>query len=160
MTTSVLGATSGTGGVVRLNVFSTSRMATNDVVSVSGIVGTTEANGKWPITIIDATHIELQGSVYTNAYTSGGSVVDLTSPANAQAPTVAISMSKDGGLNWGNPLLRPLGAQSQSLRSRVSVTNMGLSGAMGVRWRLDVTDPVYVSLMGATMSSDIRAVGS
>jgi len=141
-------------------VTSTARMATNDVASVSGVTGTTEANGTWSITVIDATHIELQSSVYANAYVSGGGVVDLTSPPNAQAPSVAISMSKDGGQTWGNPLVRPLGAQSKVLRSRVSVTNMGLSGTMGARWRLDITDPVYASLLGGTQSSDIRVVGS
>ena len=158
--TSVTGAAAGPDGDVRLAVNSTSIMETSDVVNVSGIVGTTEANGVWSITVIDLTHIELETCVFVNAYTSGGVVVDVTSPSNEQAPNVAISMSKDGGQNWGNPLVRPLGAQSKVMRSRVSVTNMGLSGAMGVRWRLDVTDPIYCSFMGATQSSDIRMVGS
>jgi len=158
--TNVTGAAVGTGGVVRLAVTSTARMAINDVASVTGVTGTTEANGSWSITVIDATHIELHSSVYANAYVSGGGVVDLTSPPNAQAPSVAISMSKDGGQTWGNPLVRPLGAQANVLRSRISVTNMGLSGTMGARWRLDITDPVYASLLGGTQSSDIRVVGS
>jgi hypothetical protein len=29
---------------------------------------------------------------------------------------------------------------------------------MGVRWRIDITDPVYRGLMGASMSSDPREV--
>ncbi len=160
LSTNVTGAAAGTGGVVRLAVTETAGMATNDVANVSGITGTTEANGNWPITIIDATHIELQGSVYANAYRGNGVLVDLTSPPNAQSPQVAISMSKDGGFDWGNPLLRPLGNQAKSQRSRVSVTNMGLSGPMGVRWRMDITDPVYASFLGSTMSDDIRAVGA
>lgn len=156
----VTGAAAGTGGVVRLAVNSTSQAKTNDICSVSGVVGTTEANGNWPITVIDATHIELQGTAFVNAYTSGGVAIDLTSPPSAVAPQVAISMSKDGGLNWGNPLLRSLGSQASSLRARASVKNMGLSGPMGDRWRLDVTDPVYTSFMGGTQSSDPRAVGT
>ncbi len=160
VTTIVTDAAAGTDGVIRLGVFSSVRMTTGDVASVSGVAGTTEANGKWSITVVDETHIELQGSVFANAYSSGGVVIDLTSPANAQAPQVAISMSKDGGQTWGNPLLRPLGAQGKVQRSRVSVTNMGLSGPMGVRWRLDITDAVYVSFMGGTQSSDIRMVGT
>ena len=158
--TLVTGAAAGANGVVRLGVASTASMRTQDTANVSGVSGTTEANGAWVITIIDATHIELQGSVYVNAYSSGGTVIDVTSPSNAQAPTVAISMSKDGGQNWGNPLMRPLGAQASVMRSRVSVTNMGLSGPMGFRFRLDCTDQVYVSFMGATVSDDVRMVGT
>ena len=89
------------------------------------------------------------------------------SPATAQRPygplsdpQVAISMSRDGGKNWGNSLQRPLGQQGKSLRSRASVTRMGLSGTMGARFRLDITDANYVSFLGGTMSGDVRNVGS
>jgi hypothetical protein len=158
--TKVTGAASGNDGVVRLTVASSAQMDTADVVSVVGITGTTEANGNWTIEVIDATHIELQSSVYANAYTSGGTVIDLTVAPNVTNPSVAVSMSKDGGLNWGNPLIRSLGAQGNSRDANVYVLNMGLSGVMGVRWRLDVTDPVYVSFLGAVQSAELRAVGS
>lgn len=156
----VTGAAAGTGGVVRLAVDSTSLALTNDICNVSGVTGTTEANGTYPITVIDATHIELQGTVFANAYTSGGLAVDVTSTPSATAPQVGISLSKDGGQNWGNPLLRQLGSQSNVLRQRASVKNMGLSGPMGDRWRLDVSDPVYTAFMGGTQSSDPRSVGA
>lgn len=156
VTTPVTGAAAGPGGVVELAVTSTTNMFTNDVVRVSGVVGTVEANGAWQITVIDSTHLALQGSTFVNAYVSGGSVVDLTSPSSAVAPQVAVSMSRDGGLRWGNPLLRSLGAQAKSRRQYVSVTNMGQAGSMGARWRLDVTDPNYVSFFGGTMSAQLR----
>jgi hypothetical protein len=159
-TMKVSGAVSGNGGVVRLTVDNTAQIQNNDTVNVSGVLGTTEANGSWPVTVIDASHIELQGSAFVNAYTSGGTAVDVTSPANAQAPTVAISMSKDGGRNWGNPLLRQLGTQGNALRQRASVKSMGLSGPMGDRWRIDITDPVPVGLFGGTQSSDPRTIGA
>jgi hypothetical protein len=155
----VLGAAAGADGGVVLTVNSTSQAQTNDVCNVSGVTGTTEANGSFQITVIDATHIELQGVLFVNAYVSGGTAVDVTSPANAQNPQVAISMSKDGGINWGNPLLRQLGAQEMSLRQRAVVKNMGLSGPMGDRWRLDVSDPVDVAFFGGTQSSDPRYLG-
>ena len=41
-------------------------------VNVNYVGGTTEADGLWPLAVIDSTHIELEGSVYANAYTSGG----------------------------------------------------------------------------------------
>lgn len=79
--------------------------------------------------------------------------------ANIVSPTVAISMSKDGGISWGNPLLRSLGRQQLAKRARASVKNMGLSGPMGVRWRIDISDPVYTSFMKGTQSADPRQVG-
>lgn len=157
--TTVRGTSRRADGAVALAVVSTSMMRTGDTVIVAGIVGTTEANGTWVINVIDAMSIKLLNSIYANVYASGGTVADLTSPSNAINPTVAISTSKDGGFEWGNPLMRPLNAQSNSLRGRAMVTNMGLSGAMGNRWRLDVSDPVYFSFMGGTQSSELRAVG-
>lgn len=43
-------------------------------VEVYGVGGTVEANGNWPFTIIDANHIDLVGSTFVNAYTSGGQI--------------------------------------------------------------------------------------
>jgi hypothetical protein len=160
VTTKVLGTSAAADGDVKLIVASTAGMKTGDVIEVSGVLGTTEANGVWSIKDLDLTHIELEGSAYANAYVSGGSAVDLTSPPNEQAPSVAISMSKDGGASFGNPIIRQLGRQANVLRTRVSVLNLGLSGPMGVRFRIDCTDAVYISFLGATMSSDVRAVGT
>jgi hypothetical protein len=156
----VNGAVSGTGGVVRLSVNDTSQAKTNDQANVSGITGTTEANGTWPITVIDASHIELQGSVFQNAYVSGGLAIDVTPTPNAVKPVCAISRSLNGGLTWGNPLVRSLGPQGNSKHYRASVKNLGLSGPMGDRWRVDITDPVYVGFMGGTQSSNPRQVGA
>lgn len=156
----VTGAAAGTNGVVRLAVNSTAQAQTNDTAIVSAVGGTTEANGTFPITVVDKTHIELQGTKFVNAYTSGGIAVDVTSPPNAINPQVAISCSKNGGLNWGNPLLRQIGQQGKAKRARASVKNMGQSGPMGDRWRLDITDPVPVGFFGGTQSSNPREVGA
>jgi hypothetical protein len=85
--------------------------------------------------------------------------VDVTSPPNAINPVCAISRSIDGGVTFGNPLIRSLGPQGKSKRMRASVKNQGLSSAGGVRWRIDVTDPVYTALLGGTQSSDLHEVG-
>jgi hypothetical protein len=71
---SVTGATSGVGGVVQLAVTSTSTFVTGQEVIVLGVGGTTEANGSWFITIVDPTHLSLNGSTFANAYVSGGTV--------------------------------------------------------------------------------------
>jgi|GEM_PF-1575480 len=149
----VTGAAAGTGGVIRLAVNTTQRVNLNDQVNVAGVTGTTEANGTWPVTVIDSTHIELQGSVFVHAYVSGGTATDVTAPANVQNPSVAVSWSNDDGVNWLNPIVRSLGRQGKSLRTRVSVKNTGLSGPQARRWRLDDTD-CAAPFMSATQSDD------
>jgi len=154
----VLGAAAGTGGVVRLTVNQTSQAKTGDQVRIAGVLGTIEANGVFPMTVVDATHIELQGTHFSIAYISGGVATDITSPPGAINPQCAISCSKDGGLSYDVPSIRSLSPQARTKRARASVKNRGQSGAMGVRWRIDITDPVYRGLLGATMSADPREV--
>ncbi|TDM82236.1 hypothetical protein CEE94_12740, partial [Lactobacillus crispatus] len=122
----VLGAAAGTGGVVRLTVNATSQAKTGDQVQVVGVGGTTEANvNVATITVVDVNHIELQGIPFQNAYTSGGLVTDMTAPAGATNPQVAISCSKDGGATYDNPSVRSLAPQGKVKRSRASVKNRG-----------------------------------
>jgi hypothetical protein len=70
----VTGAADNGSGLIRLEVASTSGWTTGDIKVVANVGGTTEANGTWTITVIDGTHIDLQGSTFVNAYTSGGYV--------------------------------------------------------------------------------------
>jgi hypothetical protein len=160
VTTQVTGAAAGTGGVIRLAVKQTGGMTTNDIVNVSGVTGTTEANAGWPVTVVDGTHLELQGSVFVHAYVSGGTVVDVTAPPNVIDPTIAVSCSKNGGRSYDNPSTRSLGQQNKVRRTRISVKNRGLSGPIGDRWRIEASDPVPLVFFGATQSSDPREVGA
>ena len=89
----------------------------------------------------------------------GVGIATATAPTTVN-PLVAISCSRDGGNRWGNPLLRSLGQHGHVQRIRTSVKNLGLTGPQGTRWRVDVTDPVYVGLMGGAQSSDPRLVGA
>jgi hypothetical protein len=155
----VLGTNAGTSGRVRLSVETTSNLNTADLVLVTGVGGTTEANGQFQINVINTFQIDLVGSVFANAYTSGGLVTDLSSPPGAINPQCAISCSKDGGQTYDIPSIRSLAPQGKVRRSRASVKNRGQAGAAGVRWRIDITDPVYRGLMGGTMSSNPREVG-
>lgn len=70
----VTNAASNGSGLIRLTITSTSTLATGNEVSVAQVGGTSEANGSWIITVIDGTNIDLQGSTFLNAYTSGGTV--------------------------------------------------------------------------------------
>lgn len=81
---------------IRLTVSSTTGMTTGDVRTVFGVGGTTEANGTWTITVIDGTHIDLQGTTFTNVYTSGGSVNGLWNGTNTNN-----WVTTSGGTNYG-----------------------------------------------------------
>lgn len=57
--------------------------ATGEVVHVTGVVGNDAANGTYTITVIDPTHISLNGSTGNGEYVSGGQVVtDPTASGN------------------------------------------------------------------------------
>lgn len=73
----------------------------------------------------------------------------------ATNPQCGISWSKDGGVTWGNPLLRDLGRQATA-NKQITLRRMGIAGVHGIRFRLDVSDPVPFSWMGGDMSADLR----
>lgn len=64
------------GGLIQLTTPSTASLANGETISVYGVGGTTEANASWAITVIDATHIDLQNSVFTNTFTSAGTMTN------------------------------------------------------------------------------------
>jgi len=77
----VTGAADNGSGKIRLEINALSSGLYNlgtvgspaqNFVEVYGVGGTTEANGSWAYTIPDATHIDLTGSTFTHAWTSGG----------------------------------------------------------------------------------------
>lgn len=70
-------------------------------------------------------------------------------------PTADISWSDDGGSTWSDPIQRKLGQQGKYF-TRVTVFNCGLPGPRGRRWRLDVSDPVYVAMTKGTQSEQLR----
>lgn len=75
---SVTGAADNGSGAIRLTLSELSN-ANFDIhgqnfIVVYGVGGTTEANGTWQFTIVDSTHIDLIGSAFTHAYTSGGAI--------------------------------------------------------------------------------------
>lgn len=59
---------------VELTIDSDPTLISGMFVTVSNVVGTTEANGTWQITVIDATHIVLLGTAFSHAYVSGGTI--------------------------------------------------------------------------------------
>lgn len=72
--TTIIGTGVGNGGSIRLTVDSTAGVTGFPKLAVWGVGGTVEANNAipWDFVIVDATHIDLVGSTFVNAYTSGG----------------------------------------------------------------------------------------
>lgn len=63
----------GTGGI-QVETTVDHNLISNEIVTITGVEGTTEANGIWSVTVIDATNFILQQSAFVNAYTTGGTV--------------------------------------------------------------------------------------
>lgn len=83
----------------------------------------------------------------------GSGIATGTDPMQTD-PVVMVSWSDDGGLSWGNPLHRPIGRQAKNPAVRINRT--GRTGTQGRRWRLEVSDAVYVGLMGGDMEVEAR----
>jgi hypothetical protein len=74
----ITGAANNGSGAIRLTLSAESNSSFTilgqNTIEVYGVLGTTEANGNWHFTIVDATHIDLVGSAFVNAYSSGGKI--------------------------------------------------------------------------------------
>ena len=73
----VTGAANNGSGLIRLALSpgynGPPALVTGGFLNVSAVGGTTEANGTWLITLVgDGVHVDLQNSVFVNAYTSSG----------------------------------------------------------------------------------------
>jgi len=72
-TVSISNAANNGSGLIRITSAAHGR-TTGEKIFISGVIGTTEANGGWIVTVIDATTLDLQSSTFTNTYTSGGTL--------------------------------------------------------------------------------------
>lgn len=74
----VTGAANNGAGLIRLTLNALFNadfdIRGQNFIRVYGVLGTVEANATWAFTVVDATHIDLVGSVFTNAYVSGGHI--------------------------------------------------------------------------------------
>lgn len=71
-------------------------------------------------------------------------------------PSALISWSNDGGYQWSGPLSRKLGKQGAANQA-VTVNRTGLARARGKRFRVQVSDPVHVTLLGGQLNAEGRA---
>jgi hypothetical protein len=67
-------------------------------------------------------------------------------------PVCLISWSDDGGNSFGTPLIRQIGRLATQ-RTPVVVNRTGMSTRYGRVWRIDISDPVYVSILGGSQQA-------
>lgn len=67
----ITGAADNGAGLVRITSAGHG-FVTGDIVVITLVTGTTEANGRWTIIRIDANTFDLVGSVFANVYVAGG----------------------------------------------------------------------------------------
>jgi hypothetical protein len=67
-------------GAIRVTTSTPHALVTNNNVTINGVLGTTEANGTWTVTVISTTQFDLLSSTFTNPYTSGGTVLNNDAP--------------------------------------------------------------------------------
>lgn len=74
----VLGAANNGAGLIRLTLNALGNadftVVGQNFIRVYDVLGTVEANGTWAFTVVDATHIDLTGSAFANAYVGGGHI--------------------------------------------------------------------------------------
>lgn len=70
-------------------------------------------------------------------------------------PVALIYFTDDAGDTWKGPYIRALGEQGNT-STRVTLTRQGLTGPIGRQYKIVVSDPVHVALLGAAMDVDLR----
>ncbi len=71
-TPTITGAADNGSGAIEITTSVNHGLSNGDLVFISGVVGTTEANGAWTVFIGALNKFTLGGSTFTNAYVSGG----------------------------------------------------------------------------------------
>lgn len=127
-TPTISGAASNGSGGTRLTVSSTANMATGQTWLVNGVVGTTEANGHFPVTVIDASHVDIPVA-FTHAYDSGGY---LSIPAAIR--NISITLDVEANQN-GQPMAFSVGKRLEvgggdSLKRGYTLENLTVSGSI------------------------------
>lgn len=137
-------------GLIRVTIAG-HRLATGTPVTISGVVGTTEANASWTITEISADTFDLQGSTFTNAYVSGGALVSGDSLAIDLGPDTFTSSVTNSYV---------LETETNSMHGRInysrerdgSASKWSVAETVGGRVRIENLDDKVVTSSGTSLS--------
>lgn len=170
----VIGAANNGSGLIRLTVGSgttTAALTTGQQVYVSSISGTWEANGVQTVTVIDATHVDLQGTAFANAYqNSAGGIGTQTltvtgktggtkfvAQESGAAPYAAFTSGIASGLGTFvyNSLLDVVMWSSNGITANIPIeAQVNLANALNVN--LWVTFPTYAN--DAFIASEVTLI--
>ena len=131
----ICGAANNGSGLIRLSTCpgnSTGGWLTGQFKTVTGVSGATSANGAWTITVVDQTHIDLQSSTFSGAYTGGGvigagSLMDTAANMNAAINRYNVQQYNQGGANYAISTILETQVLSNPI-SGINVVNMGMGG--------------------------------
>lgn len=170
--TAVSGAASNGSGLIRLTVGSTTGLTSGQQLAVTGVNGTTEANGTWTINVIDATHIDLVGSSFTNAYTSGGSAVSALPGYDSQAPgygtpvgaayaqqTAVVAQNEPAisyGITSNNPTIQSL---IYALQNAQAATASGVTATQQTAYLSNATNLIADTINGSATNPAVTGIG-
>jgi len=84
-------------GAIRITTATPHGFVSGDSIYITGVTGTTEANGVWTIQVIDSVTFDLRNSTFTNAYIAGGTA----SPALFSVTDVGRLIRMKEGSTWG-----------------------------------------------------------
>jgi hypothetical protein len=149
----ISGAANNGSGLVRLTVASTASWSTGQYAYVAGVTGTTEANGLWVVTVVDGTHLDLQGSAFANAYVSGGQANGVVSvDVNTTTGSTASALI---GVTIGGTSATAMGYLI--VQSGVTLTLQGFNtstGAMMQVNRFGIFNPLSGSTVAGSCTAD------
>lgn len=134
-------AVSGTaslGGLIQIVMSGGHTYVNGQTVFISGVTGTTEANGSWDVDVIDNKNITLRGSVFVNAYINGGSTFPqfwATGPLGSRPIRVQVGSTQYWGLlSFG---VTPYQAQVITLPGQVGIA----TGTNSTQWQMGTWYP-------------------
>jgi hypothetical protein len=99
----VSGTANNGSGLIRITVSATAAIKSQQRVTITGVAGTTEANGNWEAIRISNTQFDLTGSTYTNAWVSGGTVRQNILPLRLSGGSGTAENVLIGGGTCGTP---------------------------------------------------------
>lgn len=142
-TISVTNVTNNGSGLIRISTGNfTSPPPTNSVVQISGVLGVTDANANWNVTLISSAPVifDLNDSTFSGTYAGGGTVGFLSSGFAGNA------------INNGSGLIR---LSIQCMIPSTGTTAAQISGVIGTfeangTWLLSYVSPGVVDLIGST----------
>lgn len=157
-TLAVTGAANNGSGLIRLLVVG-HNFVTGNVAQVRNTqyYGVLNALGTWALTVVDASHVDLQGSVWAGVFAApvplpGG--VDTYSPTIDRVLQVTSAVSAGGLIKLGTAV-----AHGYSTGDEVSVGNIGGVPAATGQWIIKVVDATHFTLNGSVFSGGFASNG-